>query len=195
MIIVCMQNIRTKGAANQPFPFLFIFYTVAQVMNNQSDPNALEQLLCFNVYSTNLALSRFYKVAFGKTGMTYPKFVVLSALEEAGALTVSELSKYAGMESSTLSPLLKRMADYGVLSRTRSAEDERRVMIALTDMGREAVALVREVVLEGLKGLNLDPPQTAQLVKMLGDARARIEGAEPTRQLEIGRMPPPLPEC
>jgi len=164
-------------------------------MNDQSNPNSLEQLLCFNVYSMNLALSRFYKVAFGKTGMTYPKFVVLSALEEAGSLTVSELSKYAGMESSTLSPLLKRMADYGVLSRVRSSEDERRVMIALTDMGREAVALVREVVLEGLKGLDLDPPQTSQLVRILGEARARIEGAEPARHLEFGRMPPPLLDC
>jgi len=143
----------------------------------------------------NLALSRFYKVAFGKTGMTYPKFVVLSALEEAGSLTVSELSKCAGMESSTLSPLLKKMADYGVLTRIRSAEDERRVMIELTDMGREAVVLVREVVLEGLKGLDMDPSQTTQLVKVLGEARARIEGAEPARQLEFGRMPPPLPGC
>ena len=164
-------------------------------MNDRSDTNALGQLLCFNVYSMNLALSRFYKIAFGKTGMTYPKFVVLSALEEAGSLTVSELSKYAGMESSTLSPLLKRMADYGVLSRVRSSEDERRVMIALTDMGREAVGLVKDVVLEGLKGLDLDPAQTTQLVNMLGEARARIEGAEPARQLEFGRMPPALPGC
>lgn len=164
-------------------------------MEIQPKLGSLEHLLCFNVYSMNLALSRFYKVAFGKTGMTYPKFVVLSALEEAGSLTVSELSKYVGMESSTLSPLLKRMADYGVLSRIRSSEDERRVMIELTDMGREAVNLVKEVVLEGLKSLHLDPQQTTQLVKMLGDARARLEGAEPTQRLEPGRMPPPLPGC
>lgn len=164
-------------------------------MNDQPDPTSLEQLLCFNVYSLNLALSRFYKAAFGNTGMSYPKFVVLSALEEVGALTVSDLSKYAGMESSTLSPLLKRMAEYGVLTRVRSVEDERRVMIELTDMGREAVALVREVVLEGLKGLDLDPSQTGQIVKALGAARARIEGVEPASQLEHGGMPPPLPGC
>ena len=164
-------------------------------MKDQSDPNSLEQLLCFNVYSMNLALSRFYKAAFGNTGMTYPKFVVLSALDEAGSLTVSELSKYAGMESSTLSPLLKRMADYGVLTRVRSSEDERRVMIELTDMGKEAVALVRETVLAELKSLDLDPSQTGQIVKTLGAARARIEGAEPTSQLESDRMPPPLPGC
>ena len=164
-------------------------------MNDQSDPPSLEQLLCFNVYSINLALSRFYKAAFGNTGMSYPKFVVLSALEEAGQLTVSELSKYVGMESSTLSPLLKRMAEYGVLSRVRSSEDERRVMIELTDMGREAVGIVRETVLDGLKSLELDPSQTGQIVSALSAARARIEKAEPARKLMADHMPPPLPDC
>ena len=164
-------------------------------MTDQSEPTSLEQLLCFNVYSMNLALSRFYKAAFGNTGMTYPKFVVLSALEEAGSLTVSELSKFVGMESSTLSPLLKKMAEYGVISRTRSIEDERRVMIELTEMGREAVVMVREIVLKGLDSLDLDPKQTTQLVKTLGEARARIEGAEPEHHLNSGRMPPPLPGC
>ena len=164
-------------------------------MNDQSDTTSLEQLLCFNVYSVNLALSRFYKAAFGNTGMTYPKFVVLSALDEAGQLTVSQLSKYVGMESSTLSPLLKRMAEYGFIKRVRSSEDERRVMIELTDMGRESVALVREVVSEGLKGLDLDPAQTSEIVKALGAARARIEGADPVKKLGSGRMPPPLPVC
>ncbi len=164
-------------------------------MNDQPEHGRLEQLLCFNVYSLNLALSRFYKAIFGNTGMSYPKFVVLSALEEAGSLTVSELSRYAGMESSTLSPLLKRMAEYGVLTRVRSPKDERRVMIELTDMGREAVAKAREAVLEGLKELELDPIQTDQIVKALGMVRARIEGVEPTYKLELGDMPPPLPGC
>ena len=127
--------------------------------------------------------------------MSYPKFVVLSALEGAGQLTVSELSKYVGMESSTLSPLLKRMAEYGVLSRVRSTEDERRVMIELTDMGREAVGMVRETVLDGLKSLDLDPSQTGQIVSTLSAARARIEKAEPAPKLQSKHMPPPLPDC
>ena len=164
-------------------------------MNDQYDPISLEQLLCFNVYSLNRALNRFYQAAFGETGMTYPKFVVLSALDEAGPLTVSELSARASMEPSTLSPLLKRMAEYGVLTRIRAPEDERRVVVQLTDMGREAVTLVREAVLEGLKGVDLDPSQTGQIVKELGAARARIESTKPARQLELGPMPPPLTNC
>lgn len=164
-------------------------------MKDQSEPTSLEQLLCFNVYSLNRALSRFYQATFGATGMSYPKFVVLSALDESGALTVSELSKFAGMEPSTLSPLLKRMEEYGVLTRVRSTEDERRVVITLTDMGQQAVTLAREAVLGGLKELKLDPSQTGQIVKLLGAARASVESAKPTCQLNVGQMPPPLSDC
>lgn len=164
-------------------------------MKDRSKNTPLEQLICFNVYSLNRALSRFYHAVYGETGMTYPKFIVLAALEEAGRLTVSELSTYTGMESSTLSPLLKRMAEYGVLTRIRSTKDERRVEIELTDMGRRAVTLVREAMLEGLKGLGLDPSQTGQINDLLRAACARVEGASPARRLELGEMPPPLPDC
>jgi len=177
---------------------LFVPKNVAYIpepMSTPDDTPALEQLLCFNVYSLNRALGRFYQAAFSDTGMTYPKFVVLFALHEAGPLAVSELSARVGMEPSTLSPLLKRMAEYGVLTRQRAAEDERRVVIALSDMGRQALELVRAVVLDGLKGLGLDPDQTGQLVDALGAARARLEGADPARRLELGDMPPPLPDC
>lgn len=164
-------------------------------MTDHTAPNSLEQLFCFNVYSLNRALGRFYQVAFGDTGMTYPKFVVLAALDEAGPLTVSELSTYAGMEPSTLSPLLKKMAEYGVLTRVRSTEDERRVVIELTDMGRLAVTSVRETVAEGLKGLSLAPSETEQIVQSLSAARKRVLSAEPVQRLELGTMPPPLPDC
>jgi len=164
-------------------------------MEDRSEKASLEQLLCFNVYSLNRAFSRFYHAIFGETGMTYPKFIVLAALEEAGPLTVTELSAHVGMEPSTLSPLLKRMAEYGVLTRVRSTQDERRVQVELTDMGRQAVTLVREAMLEGLESLELDPLRTSQLTEALKAARARVEGTQPARRLELGEMPPPLPDC
>ncbi|MGV6813059.1 MAG: MarR family winged helix-turn-helix transcriptional regulator [Brevirhabdus sp.] len=164
-------------------------------MSTPADTPALEQLLCFNIYSLNRAFSRFYQAAFSDTGMTYPKFVVLSALAEAGPLSVSALSARVGMEPSTLSPLLKRMADYGTLTRARAPEDERRVVIDLTEMGKQAIALVREVVLDNLEGLGLEPGATTSLVDALDEARAKLDGSEPARKLELGKMPPPLPSC
>jgi len=164
-------------------------------MKNGSKNTSLEQLICFNVYSLNRAFSRFYHAVFGNTGMTYPKFIVLAALEEEGPLSVSKLSTYTSMEPSTLSPLLKRMAEYGVLTRVRSTKDERRVQVELTDMGRQAVTLVREAMLEALEALGLDPSQTSEMTEMLSAACARVEGAYPPRRLELGEMPPPLPDC
>jgi len=164
-------------------------------MKDFSKNASLEQLICFNVYSLNRAFSRFYHATFGDTGMTYPKFIVLVALEEAGPLTVTELSSYTGMEPSTLSPLLKRMAEYGVLTRVRSTKDERRVEVELTDMGRKAVTLVREAMVEGLEALELDPSQTVQITEALKAARERVEKTQPARRLELGDMPPPLPDC
>lgn len=164
-------------------------------MTDRSLTTPLEQLICFNVYSLNRALSRFYNAAFGDTGMTYPKFIVLAALDEAGPLTVSDLSNYTGMEPSTLSPLLKRMADYGTLTRQRSVKDERRVEVDLTDMGRQAVTTVREAMLSWLGDLNLDPSQTGQLTEMLKDACTTVENSRPKHRLEPGNMPPPLADC
>lgn len=164
-------------------------------MKDRSTPASLEQMICFNVYSLNRAFSRFYHATYGNTGMTYPKFIVLAALEEAGPLTVSELSSFTSMEPSTLSPLLKRMAEYGTLTRIRSKEDERRVEVALTDMGRGAVALVRDAMLEGLEAVGLDPSKTREMKDALNDARARVEKAYPEHRLDLGDMPPPLPEC
>lgn len=164
-------------------------------MKERSKTPSLEQMLCFNVYALNRAFGRFYNAVFADTGMTYPKFIVLAALDEAGPLTVSDLSARTGMEPSTLSPLLKRMAEYGVLTRVRSSQDERRVDVTLTDMGRRAVTLVRGAMMEGLEALELDPSQTRQMTDALSRARARVEGTQPERRLELGEMPPPLPDC
>lgn len=164
-------------------------------MSDQQPSPALAQLLCFNVYALNRALNRHYQAAFGDTGMSYPKFVVLAALDESEPLTVSQLSECTCMEPSTLSPLLKRMEEYGVLTRSRSALDERKVMIELTEMGRQAVTLVRKTVLESLTSMGLDPSQTDQLVKSISEVRARVDVADPIRPLKASGMPPPLPDC
>jgi len=164
-------------------------------MTDQPPAAPLAHLLCFNVYALNRALNRHYQSVFGDTGMSYPKFIVLSALDEAEPLTVSQLSDYTGMEPSSLSPLLKRMAEYGVLTRSRSAQDERKVVVELTPMGRKAVALARASVLEALASMDLDPSQTEELVKSIGEIRARVDAAEPAPRLKAEGMPPPLPDC
>ncbi|HCQ66667.1 MAG TPA: hypothetical protein DIU07_16625 [Rhodobacteraceae bacterium] len=139
------------------------------------------QRLCFNVYATNRAFGRFYQATISDTGLTYPKFVILNTLKDAGPLAISDLSTRAGVEPNTLSPLLKKMAGFGVLTRERDAKDERRVVISLTQKGLQLLQRADAVVQEGFAELDLDFKQCMQAVRFLEDVRARLEKADPPK--------------
>ena len=97
---------------------------------------SLGDFLCFAVYSTNLAFNRTYKPFFDELGITYPQYVALIALNEQDDQTVGELGDKLFLESSTLTPMLKRLESMSFVTRRRDAEDERQVRIGLTDAGR-----------------------------------------------------------
>lgn len=99
-------------------------------------PASLPAFLCFAVYSANLAFSRAYKPLFEGLGLTYPQYVALVALNEEDYQTVSQLGQKLFLESSTLTPLLKRLEAMGHVTRRRDSEDERQVRISLTPSGR-----------------------------------------------------------
>jgi DNA-binding MarR family transcriptional regulator len=97
---------------------------------------SLANFLCFAVYSTNLAFNRAYKPFLDELGITYPQYVALIALNEQDGQTVSELGEKLFLESSTLTPMLKRLEAMGFVTRRRDTEDERQVRIGLTGEGR-----------------------------------------------------------
>ena len=95
----------------------------------------LEDYLCFAMYSTNLALHRLLKPLL-EAGLTYPQFLVLIALFEQDHQTVGGISDKLFLDSSTLTPLLKRTEAMGYVVRQRDPVDERQVRIRLTPRGR-----------------------------------------------------------
>jgi DNA-binding MarR family transcriptional regulator len=97
---------------------------------------SLSDFLCFAIYSTNLAFGRAYKPLFDELGLTYLQYVMLIALAEESGQTVSQLGEKLFLESSTLTPLLKRLEAVGYVTRKRDAKDERQVRIGITDAGR-----------------------------------------------------------
>ncbi len=99
-------------------------------------PLDIDQQLCFAVYSTMLGLNKVYRDLLKDLGITYPQYLVLLVLWERDGLTVGEISERVFLDSPTLTPLLKRLEAAGLLTRTRSAQDERQVLIALTEEGR-----------------------------------------------------------
>ena len=97
---------------------------------------ALDQQLCFALYSASLAMTKRYRPLLDALGLTYPQYLVMLALWERDGLTVSELGERLFLDSGTLTPLLKRLEAAGLLVRLRDVQDERRVRITLTGQGR-----------------------------------------------------------
>src|ERR1700754_4382503 len=96
----------------------------------------LADFMCFTIYSTNLAYSRVYKPVLDELGITYPQYITIVSLWEEDQQTVKGLSEKLFLESSTMTPMLKRLEAMGYVRRTRDTEDERNVRISLTDAGR-----------------------------------------------------------
>ena len=97
----------------------------------------LDNQLCFELYSTSLAMTKLYKPLLETLGLTYPQYLVMLVLWERDGLMVSELGERLFLDSGTLTPLLKRMEAAGLIARIRAVEDERRVHISLTTEGRQ----------------------------------------------------------
>lgn len=99
-------------------------------------PPLLDDLLCFAIYSTSLAMAKVYRPLLAKLGVTYPQYLVLVVLWNRDQVTVSEIGHELFLDSATLTPLLKRMEAAGLIVRARSARDERQVIVSLTPQGR-----------------------------------------------------------
>ncbi|AMX18243.1 MULTISPECIES: MarR family transcriptional regulator [Acinetobacter] len=97
----------------------------------------LENQLCFLIYSTNLALNQLYRKLLAPLGITYPQYLVMLVLWEQDEVTVSEIGAKLFLESSTLTPILKKLEALHLLRRTRSTQDERQVIITLSDEGKK----------------------------------------------------------
>ncbi|SFU37162.1 MarR family winged helix-turn-helix transcriptional regulator [Pseudoduganella namucuonensis] len=110
----------------------------------------LDAQLCFALYSTSLAMNKLYRKLLRKLGLTYSQYLVMMVLWERDELTVSEVGERLFLDSATLTPLLKRMEQAELLTRTRCPNDERQVIIALTARGdrlrEEAALLPAEII-------------------------------------------------
>ena len=113
-------------------------------------PLLLGNQLCFAIYSTAHAFNRVYKPLLDRLGLTYPQYLVMLVLWEGDGLTVGDIGEQLQLDSGPLTPLLKRLEAAELVKRTRSSEDERQVLIALTSRGlalREKARTVPHAIL------------------------------------------------
>jgi DNA-binding MarR family transcriptional regulator len=96
----------------------------------------LDNQICFAIYSTAHAFNRVYKPLLDRLGLTYPQYLVMLVLWERDDVAVKDIGERLFLDSGTLTPLLKRLEAADLIKRTRSTEDERQVLIALTQQGQ-----------------------------------------------------------
>jgi len=100
------------------------------------DPLQLDIQLCFALYTASNLMTRAYRPLLEPLGLTYLQYLALMALWTEAPQSVGDLGKRLGLDSSTLTPLFKRMEKADLVTRTRDPSDERRVMIDLTPHAR-----------------------------------------------------------
>jgi MarR family transcriptional regulator, organic hydroperoxide resistance regulator len=110
----------------------------------------LDNQICFAVYSASHAFNRVYKPLLDRLGLTYPQYLVMLALWERDNIPLKDIGQRLFLDSGTLTPLLKRLEAASLIKRTRSTEDERQVLIELTQAGhalREQAEAVPQSIL------------------------------------------------
>ena len=99
-------------------------------------PKSVEEMICFTIYSAGHAFSRAYGPLLKELNLTYPQYITLMVLWDEDGLSVGELCERLRLETSTLTPLLKRLEKLGHVARNRAKDDERQVVVSLTRSGR-----------------------------------------------------------
>lgn len=153
-------------------------------MNRKTSPKpepsaALQRLdnqLCFALYSANLAMNKVYRRLLSELELTYPQYLAMLVLWERDGLTVSELGERLYLDSATLTPLLKRLEASGLVTRTRSAEDERQVLVGLTREGRALQRKARAVPPAVLCATGCSPDHLRVLKRELESLRENLAG-------------------
>ncbi|MGM0920173.1 MAG: MarR family winged helix-turn-helix transcriptional regulator [Bacillota bacterium] len=105
-------------------------------MNSDKNPLSLEQQLCFSIYACSREMTKLYRPILQELDLTYPQYLVMLVLWEHKKLSVKDLGKELLLDSGTLTPLLKRLEEAGLVERIRSKADERKVEISLTAQGQ-----------------------------------------------------------
>ena len=138
----------------------------------------LSNFLCFAVYSANLAFGRAYKPILDAVGLTYTQYITMVALSEQDEQTVSVLGEKLFLESNTLTPILKKLEQFGFIRRRRDPEDERQVRVSLTPAGRRLIEKDLGESLIDATGLGEEFPVVQQTVSRLRDNLLRNTGPE-----------------
>ena len=108
----------------------------------------LDNQLCFPIYAASRLIIRSYQPYLDKLDITYPQYLVMLVLWEKDEMTVNAISKRLILNTNTITPLLQRMENQHLIVRQRSAVDERKVVVSLTQKGRDLQESAQEIPIQ-----------------------------------------------
>lgn len=144
-------------------------------MTPSSTRAKLDDQLCFALYAASRAVSGAYRQLLADVGLTYPQYLAMLSLWEENAQSVAALGGALDLESSTLSPLIRRLEALGLVRRQRSDTDERVVHVHLTDAGRALEARCAPVREQVEASTGLSDEEFAGLRAALHQLRATVQ--------------------
>ncbi len=137
----------------------------------------LDNQLCFAVYSTSLAIGKLYKPMLKELGLTYPQYLIMLVLWEEDGITATHLGKRLVQDLGALSPVIKRLETQGLIQRQRSAEDDRKIYLNLTEYGRGMRQTAESIPNKVLCASGLDEAGVKQLKHQLEIVRGALHQA------------------
>lgn len=127
----------------------------------------LDNQLCFPLYAATRQFTKIYRPLLEKFNVTYPQYLVLLVLFETDTLSVKALGERLFLDSGTLTPMLKRMEERGLIQRARSLQDERVVEVSLTEKGKALESEIEEVPLAFTKEIKLEEEEYFEMKRIL----------------------------
>ena len=136
-------------------------------MENKYEALKLSQQLCFPLYACSREMIKLYKPYLDELGLTYTQYITMMVLWEHKAMTVKALGQELYLDSGTLTPLLKKLEEKGLVTRRRSDLDERNLIVTITEKGEAMRDQALHIPAEMTKCINLPKEDIRDLYRML----------------------------
>ena len=136
-------------------------------MSSKYDCLKLNNQICFPLYACSKEIIKRYKPFLDKVDLTYTQYITMMALWENESMNVRELGNCLFLDSGTLTPLLKKLENKGYIKRSRSKEDERNLIVTLTDKGWDLREEMLSIPRSMASCVDLEPEEAADLYRLL----------------------------
>lgn len=140
----------------------------------ETDAPPLSAQLCFDLYAASRAVTASYRPALNDLGLTYPQYLVLIVLWERDGRSVKEIATELSLDHGTLTPLLRRMETHGLVTRRRPDDDQRYLVIVLTEKGSALRTHATRIQCDMKAAMGLEEDQFAALQQTLRTMTTRL---------------------